>query len=930
MKSGKRVLALLMAFLLLGCGCIVNVNAASLNGVESEKSGTMQDTQAQENAKLAKSTADKVETESDSASKSQAETSDEQTENKGAAGIEAQTEAAQTESENVQAQSNAVEQPAKVSKSAEGVFISSPDDPELISLIPDENFRKAIYDSLASYTRYRGRTYKNGWLGGDPDDPPETVQEILETYQGPINASGRGITDLTGIGYLKIAGTAHKNYKIDLSNNSIENLMPIADACNASEYHYGGLVQCEDGTNGVEQEYRAVEIDLTGNPLRCIPKYDRTKRKLGYLVFSPLGRWEAEFVEPENLRLYSLRENTESFTGVLQVGFRQYESVGEGAEYVPVDSLDIEDEYMTIEKEGEINARVSNITRSGTTYLHIGSNFRLTSDEPTSVTGYPRGVSVSLSSLLRPTFTIFDKVEVYGEYRGSTQVHKTDELTGSPLKGAVFSLYKKGENGKDTLIQDGLVTDKDGYTEKVTGLEPGKYYFLETKAPEGYQLSQEPYELTIQKKEVTPSITGGLKTLNYQSVGITDGEGNLPKISAEAKENETYITSKMTDTEFGGKALKFQTDSADGDISSVKITYSSLITSNGERKSVVETYDSVEAAESQLNTYINENKITGSVKAELVYVGSSSLCEAGNPPYYTTVVAQKSWVGIEAGDVLPKVTYILQRKQDEDGAWQEVNRYEVTSYELPELSDLMTEEELENLTEEEKKEILEELSQDAADHYRYVFETDSKGGKLPLYSVDSEGSLVRYYYDIVEEIDGESFERGETEEEITEKLPDGERVMEGEITIPITNYKIWASIIIYKIDAVTNEKLSDVVFKLEKQSEDGQWELVETKPTGKEGEVKFEKLDRGEYRVTEIKTQAGYNLLKEPLMISIPNLTKPNAEREFVFYVENSKEYALPQAGGFGSRWFVWGGMILLSASGIVWSQKKKLSKKMR
>lgn len=934
MKSGKRVLALLMALLMLVCGCIVHVNAAS-----SYETGTVQSEQTTETAKTAKSTADKTEAQSETISKDQTETSEassekkesrsssaetqkdtkeEQSESTGSAGIE------KAQAESVQTQSETEEETAKISKSAEGAFINSPNDPQLISLIPDENFRKAIYDSLASYTQYGDA--ENGWLGGDPNNPPSTVQEILETYQGPIDASGKGIVDITGIGYLKIASTAHRNYKIDLSNNLIENLMPIADACNAETYHYGGLVSCIDGPAS-GQEYRAVEIDVTRNPLRCIPKYDRTYRKLGYLVFSPLGGWEAEFTNPENLRFYSLRENTETFTSVLTVAFRKYESMGEEAEQVPIDSLDIEDDSMTIALEGESQAKISNISRSSETSIHIGSNFRLTTDEPTSVTGYPRGVSVSLSSLLRPTFTIFDKVEISGEYRGSTQVQKVDKITGQPLKGAEFSLYKKENNGEDILIREGLETDEEGYTEVVSDLEPGEYYFLETKVPEGYQLSKELYEVTVENKEVSPTIAGGLKTLDYQSVGITDEGGNFPEVSAKANENETYITWKMTEDEFGGESVKFQTNSTEGEISRVEITYSSL-NLDGETKELTETYESLEIAENQLNQYISENNIAGSVKVKMIYQGDSSLCRAENEPYYTTVIAQKTWIGIDAGDTLPKVTYILQRKQGEDGIWEEINSYEVASYELPELSDLISEEELEDLTEEEIEKILEELRYDASAHYGHIFETDANGSKLPLYCTDSEGNPVRYYYDIVEEIEGESFERGESEEEITERLPDGDTVMEGEIRIPITNYKVLASIIIYKIDAATNEKLSDVVFKLEKQLENGQWKLIDTKPTSEDGEVKFEELESGEYRVTEIKTLAGYSLLKEPLMISIQNLTKPNAEREFVYYVENSKEFELPQAGSFGSRWFIWGGMLIVSAAGIIWIQKKKISKK--
>ena len=138
-----------------------------------------------------------------------------------------------------------------------------------------------------------------------------------------------------------------------------------------------------------------------------------------------------------------------------------------------------------------------------------------------------------------------------------------------------------------------------------------------------------------------------------------------------------------------------------------------------------------------------------------------------------------------------------------------------------------------------------------------------------------------------------------------------------------------ASIKIIKIDAIqTDKKLSDVEFKLEMQDDEGQWKEVAIGITDQRGEVLFKDLGSGEYRLTETKTQEGYILLKEPLLISIGDLTEPDTDREFVYTIKNGKVYGLPAAGGFGSYWFVWAGIILLSLSGIIWIQKKKLVKK--
>ncbi|MDY2578767.1 Cna B-type domain-containing protein, partial [Lactiplantibacillus plantarum] len=60
------------------------------------------------------------------------------------------------------------------------------------------------------------------------------------------------------------------------------------------------------------------------------------------------------------------------------------------------------------------------------------------------------------------------------------------------LKGAEFSLYKSD----GTLVKDKLITDDNGQLSYI-GLEPGAYYFIETRAPNGYELSQKHYNFNI-------------------------------------------------------------------------------------------------------------------------------------------------------------------------------------------------------------------------------------------------------------------------------------------------------------------------------------------------------------------------------------------------------------------------------------------------
>ncbi|MGG5460558.1 SpaA isopeptide-forming pilin-related protein [Clostridium sp. B9] len=89
------------------------------------------------------------------------------------------------------------------------------------------------------------------------------------------------------------------------------------------------------------------------------------------------------------------------------------------------------------------------------------------------------------------------------EKTGGAILTKTDSDTGKVLKGATFKVVKvvNGEvdlnntvqvQGKDLI----KTTDEDGQI-KVEGLLPGEYAFVETSAPEGYELDKTPINFTV-------------------------------------------------------------------------------------------------------------------------------------------------------------------------------------------------------------------------------------------------------------------------------------------------------------------------------------------------------------------------------------------------------------------------------------------------
>ncbi|MGG7097451.1 SpaA isopeptide-forming pilin-related protein [Clostridium sardiniense] len=74
---------------------------------------------------------------------------------------------------------------------------------------------------------------------------------------------------------------------------------------------------------------------------------------------------------------------------------------------------------------------------------------------------------------------------------GSVNLTKEDSETAQKLEGAEFKLYSKDDKEIGTYT-----TNKDGSIE-VKDLRPGSYYFLETKAPEGYDIDNSKHEFTI-------------------------------------------------------------------------------------------------------------------------------------------------------------------------------------------------------------------------------------------------------------------------------------------------------------------------------------------------------------------------------------------------------------------------------------------------
>ncbi|MDN6900642.1 SpaA isopeptide-forming pilin-related protein [Oenococcus sicerae] len=135
------------------------------------------------------------------------------------------------------------------------------------------------------------------------------------------------------------------------------------------------------------------------------------------------------------------------------------------------------------------------------------------------------------------------------EKRGSVVLTKTDADAFDPtvVAGAVFDLYKAGQS---TASVTGLTTDSNGQI-KVSGLQPGNYYFVETKAPTGYVLDAAHHNFTVAFDQVTAigvSVADAEKT---GSVLLTKTDSDTNKVLANAafslyKKDGTLLKSNLT------------------------------------------------------------------------------------------------------------------------------------------------------------------------------------------------------------------------------------------------------------------------------------------------------------------------------------------------------------------------------------------------
>lgn len=127
------------------------------------------------------------------------------------------------------------------------------------------------------------------------------------------------------------------------------------------------------------------------------------------------------------------------------------------------------------------------------------------------------------------------KGNVGGGYRGSVTLTKVDaDDPAKVLPGAVYELreYNTATKKYDRVSQSNLTTDHNGQTS--SGLSIGEYEYVETKAPDGYQLDTTPLPFVISPN--TAPVHQTVTARDQQKPVDNQGSVTLTKVDATSKQ----------------------------------------------------------------------------------------------------------------------------------------------------------------------------------------------------------------------------------------------------------------------------------------------------------------------------------------------------------------------------------------------------------
>jgi len=541
-------------------------------------------------------------------------------------------------------------------------------------------------------------------------------------------------------------------------------------------------------------------------------------------------------------------------------------------------------------------------------------------------------------------------------------LHKVGETGADSLTGAVFELsdacaeegHAFADKSTDEIILNIEAEDGKLLIPKNKLIAGHTYKLIETKAPDGYECTAE-LSFKVEANGELSEISGD--TVMTEG-GFSEGESQHIRASAETGETLAIANEKIrlslvkydgdnTETKLEGVVFTITPAGESDDFADIVPTlvsgesYDSVakkltLTTNAEGKLIVpegflkhdNSYILTEISLGENTSYrlprANSLEFTVEKNGELTYTGNdifsdNSATEISVKNYPITLEVVK--LDQATGTALPGVTlklsklgesgsfepFVLAGKTDSDGCWTTGSDGSITFKDV-------------TFTPGTYK--LEETA--TVNSYNQITEAIT-------FVIDSEGMVTSAGTESVADIAPE----GTGENEITKNffITNPEDAKPGKITLRVVN-AAYSYLQLTKLGS-DNARLSGVRFRLDYKS-NGSWQYVSHNADGSaaypvssgseawilstdsNGNVTFGKLPDGDYRLTELQTAAGYNLLSVPLYIRIDRntesyklsddegfaegltttLQRTDMSDTITMTVVNQKGFVLPATGG--------------------------------
>ena len=462
---------------------------------------------------------------------------------------------------------------------------------------------------------------------------------------------------------------------------------------------------------------------------------------------------------------------------------------------------------------------------------------------------------------------------------GSISIEKVDSKDSElKLEGAEFKVINS--DGEEV---GNIVTGEDGKG-SLGNLPYGEYTLMETKAPDGYELSLDLIVVEVNSKAVvykTITNTKILGKISILKVDSTDADIKLPGAVFEVKDSEGTVVDTITTGENGvgtSKELPY------GNYTVTEVSAPPGYELSGESKDVT-----IDSNGQTIELTFKNSKLLGSISIEKVDSKDSELKLEGAE--FKVINSDGEEVGnIVTGEDgkgslgnLPYGEYTLMETKAPDG-------YEL-SLDLIVVEVNSETEVYKTITNTKILGKISILKVDSADENvklpGAVFEVkDSEGTVVDTITTDENGvgaskELPYGSYTLTEVTAPTGYELSEESKNVT--------IDSNGQTIELTfeNTKILGKISILKVDSIDESiKLSGAEFEIR----DLEGNILDTLITNEEGVANSIQLPYGSYIVIETKAPEGYvlNDFSE-------NVTINNENLEILLKVENIKEELLPE-----------------------------------